>query len=101
MKQLGIRVEHGEPLKEAQDKGTFLTISDVEHVRLIDDYALGDSMKTLSKKMSRSSGTISQHVHQHDDEVQRNGYCSRCARAAGRNKNVKVLRQSRKRIVIS
>lgn len=96
---LDIRVEHGEALKEAQDKGTFLTISDKEHVKLIDDYALGDSMKTLSKKMSRSSGTISTHVHQHDYEVEQTGYCSRCSRAAGRNKNAKVLRQSKKVIL--
>ena len=96
MNELDIRVEHGEPLKEAQDKGTFLTISDKEHVLLIDDYSLGDSMKTLAKKMSRSSGTISIHVHQHDDEVQQAGFCSRCSRVGGKNKNAKVLRQSRK-----
>ena len=99
MSKLGIKAEHGEPLKEAQDRGTFLTISDKEHVQLIDDYCLGDSMKTLSKKMGRSTGTISVHVHSHDEAVERSGFCPRCSRVGGRNKNSKVLRHAKKHVL--
>jgi hypothetical protein len=89
---LGIKVEHGEQIKEAEDKGTFLTVSDEEHGIIIEDYASGLSMIKISKKDKRSTRTISEHVHKHDEAVERSGFCPECQRIKSQHANSKVMR---------
>lgn len=55
LKRLDIKVEHGEEIKGAKDMGTFLTVSDKEHIEIIDGYASGRSMRVLSSMIGRSS----------------------------------------------
>jgi len=92
LKQLGIKVEHGESIKEAEDKGTFKTVSDMEHAEIIMAYAGGQSMKRISEHMGRSSATVSDHIHRHDEAIERSGFCPACRRVKCEYASVKVSR---------
>jgi hypothetical protein len=91
---LDIHVEHGERIKEAEDKGSFLTVSDTEHGSIVENYALGLSMAKLSDKIGRSTHTISEHVHKHDEAVTRSGFCPQCVRIKSQYANQKILRSA-------
>ena len=92
LRQLGIRVEHGEEIKEAVDKGAFLTVSDTEHTQIIVKYASGFSMQRVADALSRSTATVKRHVHKHDDAVGRSGFCPLCKRVGGEKTKTQVLR---------
>ena len=92
LKQLDIKVDHGEQLKQAEDKGTFLTVGDSEHAAIIESYGSGLSMGKVSKQTGRSSHTVSEHLHKHDDSVERSGFCPICRRIKTQHANSKVIR---------
>jgi hypothetical protein len=92
LKELDIKVDHGEKIKEAEDKGTFLTVGDSEHGAIIEAYASGLSMDKVSKHTRRSAHTISEHVHKHDEAVERSGFCPICQRIKSQHANSKILR---------
>jgi hypothetical protein len=78
----GISREVGEIMHEAQNKGTFKTVSDKEHKQIIERYGEGNiSMVDLGKEMERSSRTISMHVDAHNTQVDKAGFCGVCKRA--------------------
>lgn len=92
LRQLDIKVEHGEQIKEAKDRGVYHTVGDREHAEIIMAYAGGRSMVQIAKEKERSSGTIKLHVHKHDDAVERSGFCPACRRVKCEYASVKVRR---------
>lgn len=89
MKAVGVDVEYGEPVKEGEYRGTFQTVSDMEHsemIRLYVEENLG--YVKIAEKLGRSTRTVHVHVHKHNEAVERNGYCMACRR-------VKSLLESR------
>ena len=94
LKELGIYVEHGEPIKEPIDRGKWHTVGDREHSQIIEAYVAGFNMTTLAKKFGRSSATIKSHIHLHDEAVEKNGFCPMCRRVKSPYAKIKVLRKS-------
>lgn len=93
LEAVGISREIGEICHEAQNKGTFKTVSDKEHKEIIERYGTGDiSMVKLGEQMSRSSRTIGMHVDSHDSSIDKAGFCAVCKRAHCSFVNSKVKR---------
>jgi hypothetical protein len=79
LREVGIQIEYGEELQEAQFKGSYSTVSDVEHVQIIRLYIEENmSMVAIAEKLKRSSGTPLKHIHRHNNAVARSGFCSTC-----------------------
>ena len=95
LEAVGLKVEpHGEAVKEAEDKGTFKTVGDKEHleiVRLLIEENLG--MVQIGEQMGRSSKTISDHLRFHNRAVELHHFCPRCKRANGIYADKKAERQ--------
>jgi len=94
LRSIGIKVEYGEELKEAEFKGTFKTVSDREHasiIRLYVEEAL--SMDLIAKKLKRSPRTPHTHIHAHNQAVTRSGFCAACKRAGSQYYNVVAERR--------
>lgn len=91
---VGVKVEYGEPLEEAQYKGTFMTVSDKEHseiIRLCVEEGMG--MKDIAAKLGRSSRTPHEHIqHKHNASVERSGFCAACKRVGSPYFNKKAFR---------
>jgi len=82
LKSVGVKVEYGEVVEHAQDKGLYKSVGDREHTDIIEMYAgqnLG--MLTVAHKLTRSTRTISEHVKKHNQAVERSGFCAACKRA--------------------
>jgi hypothetical protein len=91
LNEVGVSREIGEIQHEAQNKGTFKTVSDKEHKQIIERYGEGNvGMMDLAKEMSRSSRTISMHVDAHNTQVDKAGFCGVCKRAQSKYVNSKV-----------
>jgi hypothetical protein len=89
-----LKIEYGELLKEAEDKGTFKTVGDKEHleiVRLLVEENLG--MVQIGEQLCRSSKTISDHIYFHNRAIERSGFCPRCKRASGAYESEKAERK--------
>lgn len=95
LKQLDIKIEVGEELKLAEDRGTHKTVSDLEHVEFIDEYFNGKGMRTIALSKGRSSRTILEHVHSHNASVERSGFCASCKRAGSPHHNQKAQRKGK------
>lgn len=94
---LGIRVEYGEMLEEAQSRGTYLTVSDKEHVDIIRLHV--DENKgaaAIAETLHRSSRTPLEHIRAHNKAVERSGFCAPCKRARGQYFNKVVNRGAAK-----
>mgnify|MGYP000716381316 CR=1 FL=1 len=83
LRAVGLKVEYGEPLEYAKDKGTFKTMGDLEHAKIIEAYMNGLSQRKLAEALSCSSRTIFEHIRKHNEAVERSGFCPRCRRAKG------------------
>lgn len=78
---LDIKVEYGEPIQRGTDKGTYKTVSDKEHNDIISFYIQQNlGMDKISNRLSRSTKTISDHIHAHNDSISRVGFCPSCRR---------------------
>jgi hypothetical protein len=93
LNNLGFKVEYGEVLEESVDKGTYKTVSDREHVQIIElYYEEGLSMCEIGKKLSRSSRTPQVHIESHNNSIGRSGFCAPCKRAQSKYAGVVVKR---------
>jgi len=82
LKAVDVEVEYGTPQLESLYKGTYKTVSDREHARIVETYDReGIGMVALGQKLSRSSRTIKVHLEFHNNEIARIGSCSTCKRA--------------------
>ncbi len=78
LRVLGISVEHGE------ERGTFKTIGDEEHVEILKLY-LNDklSMGKVAGLKDRSPASIKSQIDRHNEAIKRVGFCSVCKKARG------------------
>lgn len=94
MKSVGVKVEYGEVLERAQDKGLYKTVGDREHSDIIELYARESlGMLTVAHKLSRSTRTVSEHVKKHNQAVERSGFCAACKRAGSSFFDKKAFRR--------
>jgi hypothetical protein len=78
---VGIKVEYGEVPKQAEYRGTFKTVPDSEHAEIIRLYVNeGLGIHKIAERLKRSTRTVQQHIHMHDDAVRRSGFCPACRR---------------------
>lgn len=78
---VGLKIEYGEVLEEAEYRGTFKTVGDREHSEIISLYVNdGLSMRQIAEKLKRSSKTALDHIHNHNNAVERSGFCPICRR---------------------
>jgi len=94
LRQLDIKVEHGDKIKEAVDRGKWKTVGDREHAQIIIAYVGQPNMVEIAEKFNRSSATIKDHIHRHDEAVERSGFCPMCVRVKCGYAREKVLRRS-------
>ena len=83
LKVLGIKVEYGDELDYGVDRGTFKTVSDLEHIEIVDLYLSGHSMKDVGNLKDRSPYTVSKEIREHNRRVMKTKFCPRCKRAGG------------------
>lgn len=79
LRSVGIDVEKGEMPDLGIDRGGYRTVSSKEHadiIRLYRERGLG--MNKISKRIGRSTKTVSDHIHQHNDALKRSGFCPSC-----------------------
>ena len=89
-----MKVEYGEVLKEAEFRGTFKTVGDLEHSEMIRMYIEENSgMKDIAEKLHRSSRTPLEHIHKHNNAVKRSGFCAACKRAGSPYFNETAIRR--------
>lgn len=78
---VGIKAEYGEELHEAAYRGSFKTVSDKEHAQIIEFYLTeGMGMNQIADKLGRSTRTPHEHIHTHNEAVERSGFCPLCKR---------------------
>lgn len=89
---VGVAVEYGEVLEEGQNRGSRgTTIGDREHSEIIEMYISGLSMNKIYKQTGRSTKSISDHIHAHNEGVERSGFCPSCKRAQSRHERDKAV----------
>jgi hypothetical protein len=88
---VGIKVEYGEVVQEAESRGFYRTVSDNEHADIINKYLEEQlSMSKISEATGRSSKTIMDHIHLHNSAVERAGWCPYCKRVGSKNYDKKA-----------
>jgi len=81
---VGLRIEYGEEPKYAEDRRTFKTIGDYEHVEILELYLdEKQSMHKIAKLKKRSTSTVQGQIKGHDMAIKRSGFCPRCRRVKG------------------
>lgn len=99
VRSVGLKIEYGEPLQGAEDKGIYKTVSDEEHVDIITRYLNGEGgMGALGKTLNRSGRTIQMQLGVHDEAVKRSGFCARCKRARSDYYSTEVKRTKERTI---
>jgi hypothetical protein len=83
VKAVGLTIEYGVELEQPKDMGTFKSVGDKEHLEIVALYAEGHGYNKIHEKLSRSTKTVFEHVHKHNDAVNRSGFCATCRRAGG------------------
>jgi hypothetical protein len=80
--QVGLKIEYGEELHEAEYRGSFKTVSDKEHSQMIELYLVDNlGMEKIAAKLGRSTRTPHEHIGSHNEAVARSGFCPVCKRA--------------------
>ena len=78
---LDIKVEYGEPIQRGADKGTYKGVGDREHADIISFYITQNlGMDKIANRLDRSTKTISDHIHSHNNSIARSGFCPACRR---------------------
>jgi hypothetical protein len=82
LQNLGFRIEYGEQLQASQDKGSYKTVSDLEHSEMLTVYLEeGLGYVKIAEKLHRSSRTPKVHVDAHNRAIRRSGFYALCKRA--------------------
>jgi hypothetical protein len=93
LKAVGIQIEYGDVPKEAKGRGTYITVGDQEHSRIVSLYLdQGLSMMQIAKQLERSSATIKNQLDMHNENVGKLGYCPSCRRVKGSHEAEKAQR---------
>jgi len=84
LRAVGLKVEYGEEPVASEDRRTFKTISDTEHMEIMALYLdERQSMAKIQKLKNRSRSTIHTQITEHNEAVARSGFCPRCQRVHG------------------
>ena len=83
VKNVGLRIEYGVEMEKPKDMGTFKSIGDKEHLQIIELYASGLGYNKIHEQLNRSTKSLHDHIHRHNDSVNRSGFCAACRRAEG------------------
>lgn len=79
--RLGLRIEYGEAVEAGKNLGTFKTIGDEEHAKIIKFYTEDDlGMTKIAGQMGRSSASIKRAIDNHNEAIGRSGFCPLCRR---------------------
>jgi hypothetical protein len=81
--KVGLKIEYGKELEKPKDMGTFKTIGDKEDVEIMSLYASGLGYNKIHEQLNRSTKSLSDHIHKHNNAVARSGFCAICRRAGG------------------
>lgn len=92
LKVFGIKVEYGEEIDYGKSLGDFNTVSDHEHIMLVEDYVQGYSQKNIATIRRRSSATVNAQIRNHNYRVAKLGYFARCKRTGSKYFNVSIAR---------
>lgn len=92
--KVGLKIEYGVELEKPKDMGTFKSIGDKEHLQIMGLYAEGNGYNKIAEKLGRSTKSLHDHIHKHNDAVARSGFCAVCRRASGGFANLEVKRGS-------
>jgi len=96
LKKLGIEIIAHEGMKLSQPQGKGLSVSDQEHLGIVETCCSNvlrkkhgldtekNSYREYAKKIGRSPATITNQMSSHDDMVAKHGYCPACRRSGGR-----------------
>ena len=79
----GLKIEYGVELEQPKDMGTFKSIGDLEHLKIMELYAEGYGYNKIHEQLHRSTKSLHDHIHKHNDAVNRSGFCAVCRRAGG------------------
>jgi len=90
LRSVGLKVEYGERIDYGESRGSYKTISDQEHVQIIEDYFAGLSMGKIATKLKRSSATIFMQIKNHNKNIEKFGYCVRCRRLKSKHETEKT-----------
>jgi len=83
LRSVNIRVGYGAELEQPRDMGTFTSIGDKEHMKIMELYASGLGYTKIHERLNRSTKSLHDHIHKHNDAVDRSGFCAICRRAGG------------------
>lgn len=83
IKSVGLKIEYGVELELPKDMGTFKSIGDIEHLKIMELYAEGLGYNKIHEKLGRSTKSLHDHIHKHNDAVNRSSFCAICRRAGG------------------
>lgn len=84
LREFDIKIKYPESSPTELEEKSRQWVNDYEHVRIINmriEQKLG--MEKLGKEVGRSSRTIMQQIHQHNNYVSSVGTCPRCSRVQG------------------
>jgi len=81
--KVGLKIEYGVELEQPKDMGTFKSIGDKEHMQIMELYASGLGYNKIHEQLNRSTKSLSDHIHKHNNAVERSGFCATCRRAGG------------------
>jgi len=81
--KVGLKIEYGQELEQPKDMGTFKSIGDKEHLEIMSLYASGLGYNKIHEQLNRSTKSLHDHIHKHNDSVNRSGFCATCRRAGG------------------
>jgi len=92
LRAVGIKVEPGDRIEYGESRGTFKTIGDEEHVKIVDLYMQNKSMAAIAKEQDRSSASIHSQINRHNEAIEQQGFCSKCRRMKGTHETQKAKR---------
>jgi hypothetical protein len=90
---VGVRIEYGDVPRQAENRGTYVTVADEEHAQIIDLYLNhGLGMGRIAKQLGRSSATVKNQIDMHNSSVDKLGYCTACRRVKAPHEAEKAQR---------
>jgi hypothetical protein len=90
LQSLGLRVEYGDRIEYGESRGAYKTVSDEEHMGLVESYFEGLSMGKIAEKLDRSAATVHAQIHSHNKSIEKMGYCVECRRLKGKHEATKT-----------
>jgi hypothetical protein len=97
VKAVGLKIEYGVELEKPKDMGSFKSIGDLEHLQIMGLYAEGLGYNKIHEQLGRSTKSLHDHIHKHNDAVNRSAFCAICRRAGGEFSGKVVKRGIEKR----